>query len=97
MWACGLTAVVLGVERLAGLEEGVGEEGLVVGIHLLAAGVQLGAGGQVRAERGQRDELHQLHVGNVAETAVVRVRPAHLTVDQSHTYTYTDMPIQQEI
>ena len=84
MRACGLTAVVLGIHGLAGLEEGVHEEGLVVGIHLLEAQVQLGAGGQVRAEGRQGDELHQLHVGDVAETAVIRVCTAHLPVNQSH-------------
>lgn len=76
--SCRLTTEVLGVHGLRRLEEGVGEEGLVVGVHLLAVEVGLGAAGQVRAEGGQRDELHQLHVGDVPKAAVVGVSTAHL-------------------
>lgn len=87
-----LTTEVLGVQRLGGLEERVGQEGLVVGVHLLAVLIHLGAAGQVRPEGGQRYELHQLHVWDVAKTAVVGVCSAHLEVQSDCSDSVTVSP-----
>ena len=78
----GLTTEVLRVQRLGGLQEGVGQEGLVVGVHLLAVLVHIRAAGQVGTEGGQRYELHQLHIWDVAKTAVIGVGSAHLGRDR---------------
>lgn len=74
-----LTAVVVGVDGLICAEKRVGEEGAMVRIHLLLRLHRVRTQRQVRARSGHRDELHQLHVWDVAEAAVVRVSPAHLT------------------
>lgn len=73
-----LTAEELGVHGLWGLEEGVGQEGPVVGIHLMAVLVYFRTAGQIGPKGGQRHELHQLYIRDVAEAAVVGVSTADL-------------------
>lgn len=42
------------------------------------AWLKLRTSGQVRAKCCHCDELHQLHIGHVAEAAVIRVNASHL-------------------
>lgn len=73
-----LTAVVVRVDGLVRTKKRVGEEGAMVRIHFLLNLHWVRTQGQVRAKGCHRDELHQLHVWDVAEAAVIGVSSAHL-------------------
>lgn len=72
------TAEVLRVHGLGGLEEGIGQQRSVVDVHFWAAEVNVRTAGQVGTKGSQGDELHQLHIRDVAKAAVVRVCTANL-------------------